>query len=187
MGEVYIRLTTMKFLVSVMLSCVSLSSAANWIDLCDPYSQYHCCVNDGTAGMKNHSYWFIRNKNQLQSWHDLDQDCRSEEPASNSRMVVFESKRELDCVTKYIIDKYDDATAAEEFAIGLHTDSEYDGIYEWNRVDTSTDVEAATLKFSNWKPNMPTGLGCVSMTVGPPGTDNGRWSDVDCLSGTMYG
>ena len=74
---------------------------------------------------------------------------------------------------------------------GLHTDSEYDGIYEWNRVDTSTDVEAATLKFSNWKPSKlstipiasiymfyipdrPTGLGCVSMTVGPPGTDNGR-------------
>ena len=33
----------------------------------------------------------------------------------------------------------------------------------------------------------PTGLNCVAMTVGADDPQNGRWTDVDCSSITMYG
>ena len=33
----------------------------------------------------------------------------------------------------------------------------------------------------------PTGLSCVAMTVGADDPQNGRWTDVDCSSVTMYG
>ena len=33
----------------------------------------------------------------------------------------------------------------------------------------------------------PTGLACVAMTVGADDPQNGRWTDVDCNSVTMYG
>ena len=45
----------------------------------------------------------------------MDIQCRMER--DNARLVVFETQRENNCVTKYLIDEYD-ATAAEKFAIG---------------------------------------------------------------------
>ena len=86
-----------------------------------------------------------------------------------ARLAVFESRRENDCVTKYIIDEYEDVTA-HQYAIGtaklvycfaqqssvssgIKVDDVYKGVYEWNRVDTSIDnQDAATLTFSNWVP-----------------------------------
>ena len=36
---------------------------------------------------------------------------------------------------------------------GLKVDQEFPGIYEWHRVDTSTNPDAASLAFSNWTPS----------------------------------
>ena len=101
------------------------------------------------------------------SWHELDIQCRMEK--DGARLAVFESRRENDCVTKYIIDEYEDVTA-HQYAIGtaklvycfpqlssvssgIKVDDVYKGVYEWNRVDTSIDnQDAATLTFSNWVP-----------------------------------
>ena len=68
-------------------------------------------------------------------------------------MAVFETRRENDCVTKYILDKYEDQTS-KMFAIGLKAEPEYPGIYEWNRVNHDTfHPDAATLTFLNWVPS----------------------------------
>ena len=84
------------------------------------------------------------------------------------RLAVFESRRENDCVTKFLLDEYEDSTA-HQYAIGaarlqfsqklisvnsgIKVDDTYTGVYEWDRVETSTDnQDAATLAFSNWVP-----------------------------------
>ena len=36
---------------------------------------------------------------------------------------------------------------------GLKVDQEFPGIYEWHRVDTSANPDAASLAFSNWTPS----------------------------------
>ena len=40
---------------------------------------------------------------------------------------------------------------------------------------------------SNVSPAAPTGSNGVAMTVGGDDPQNGRWTDVDCNSVTMYG
>ena len=36
---------------------------------------------------------------------------------------------------------------------GLKVDQEFPGIYEWHRVDTSANPDAASLAFANWTPS----------------------------------
>merc|ERR1719219_279555 len=50
------------------------------------------------------------------SWTELDISCRMGRDG-DVKLAVFESKRENDCVTKYLIDKYEDSTA-QQYAIG---------------------------------------------------------------------
>ena len=57
---------------------------------------------------------------------------------------------------------------------------EYPGIFEWDEA-TPSSVEVW-----NWRPNMPTGLGCGILNVGKAETMNGMWTDVDCSSATYY-
>ena len=65
----------------------------------------------------------------------------------------METRRENDCITKYLLDEFEDLTS-RMFAIGMKTDASYPGVYEWNRVDTDVShPEAATLTFSNWLPS----------------------------------
>ena len=35
-------------------------------------------------------------------------------------------------------------------------------------------------------PAAPTGSNCVAMTVGGDDPQNGRWTDIDCSSATVY-
>ena len=68
------------------------------------------------------------------------------------RLAVLETRRENDCLIKYLLDKYEDQTS-QMFAIGLKTETSFPGVYQWNRVDvTPDDQDAATLSFTNWLP-----------------------------------
>lgn len=130
-----------------------------------------------------HTYWIIR---AMGSWNELDIQCRMEK--TGARLAVFESRREADCVTKYLLDEYEDVTP-QQYAIGIKVDESYHGVYKWNRVDvTSADQDAATLTFTNWAPTAPTGMSCVTMSAGLTDPQNGRWTDVDCsISALLYG
>merc|ERR1711899_369238 len=171
---------------SGILSLLSLANAQTWVDICADSSGNHCCAADGSgmgdATNGHHKYWIMKDQASAQN---LDLLCRTEAPGA-SKLAVFESKRENDCVAKYIMDEFEDATA-KQYVIGLKVDQEFPGIYEWHRVDTSANPDAASLAFSNWTPTSPTGLACVAMTVGADDPQNGRWTDVDCNSVTMYG
>ena len=64
-------------------------------------------------------------------------------------MVTFQSRREMDCLIKYINDEIDDVKM-NLFAIGLHGRSDL-GVFEWEYLDsTSTDWDAPTPSFTNW-------------------------------------
>ena len=84
----------------------------------------------------------------------------------SNRLAVFESQRENDCVTKFLLDEYEDSTA-RQYAIGttqllfypklssvylgIRVDDSYKGLYLWNKEDQ--DSIDATLTFSNWVPS----------------------------------
>merc|ERR1712062_150806 len=150
-------------------------------DICTDDSGNQCCAAVGMAG---HEYKIIRSSGL--SWSQLELQCKTEKPGF-SKLAVFESQRENDCVTKFLLDEYEDSTA-QQYAIGIRVDDTYTGVYEWDRVETSIDnQDAATLAFSNWVPAAPMGKSCVAMTVGVGDTNNVRWTDVDCSTpSTLY-
>ena len=79
------------------------------------------------------------------------------------RLAVFESQRENDCVTKFLLDEYEDSTG-QQYAIGttqlmfypklsslylgIRVDETYKGLYLWD-IEDQDSIEA-TLTFSNW-------------------------------------
>jgi len=175
----------MKIFIIALLG-VGLSLAQDtretWVTICTDDSGNQCCANAGMGdAAAPHQYWIIRSTN---SWAQQDFACRMER--STAKLAVFESQRENDCVTKYLLDEFEDATS-QQYAIGIKVDSRYPGVYEWDRVDnTATDhLDDATLSFKNWVPTAPTGMGCGVMSVGIGDTNNGRWTDVDCNSGSL--
>ena len=121
------------------------------------------------------------------SYHQVKKHQRKAETRSiPGRLAVFESRRENDCMVKYLVDEYR-GTTAKNYAIGLKALDNYAGVYEWHRVDDSAPNFAATLKFSNWSPAAPTGKGCVFISVGEGNTVNGLWQDVECTGSNLYG
>merc|ERR1711890_133606 len=97
---------------------------------------------------KRHEYWIIRSQS---SWSQQDFACRMERPTA--KLAVFESKRENDCVTKYLYDEFEDATSMQ-YAIGIKADERYPGIYEWDRVENPAPdkLDDASLSYQNWVP-----------------------------------
>merc|ERR1712117_26473 len=178
-----------KSLASVFLGLAALVSAENWVNICEESSGNRCCAKDdtgmGSESGARHLYWIMK---QPGNWVDLDLICRTER--NGARLAVFESKRENDCVAKYLIKEFEDTTA-KDYAIGLSTDSEYPGVYEWNRItgaELTADANAEALSFDNWANSAPSGLGCAVMTAGADDPRNGRWTDVDCsATATYYG
>merc|ERR1712110_111723 len=180
------KLTNMKIFIIAMLG-VGLSLGQNaretWVTICTDDSGNECCADAGMGDTADtrHDYWIIRSQS---SWSQQDFACRMERPTA--KLAVFESQRENDCVTKYLLDEFEDATSMQ-YAIGIKADERYPGIYEWDRVDISDDnKDAASLSFKNWVPTAPTGLGCGVMSVGIGDPNNGRWTDVDCHTGATY-
>merc|ERR1711915_381116 len=113
------------------------------------------------------------------TWNDMDTQCRQEGTASaTTRLAVFESRRENDCMVKYIVDEFR-STSTRNYAIGLRVDDRYTGVYEWAHVDNSQpgSLDSATPAFTNWAPGKPTGNDCVYMSVGVNHKANGLWID----------
>merc|ERR1711953_33701 len=182
----------MKIFIIAMLG-LGLSLAKNvrktWTTICDDDSGNQCCTEMG-GGMASdptdpttfHEYKIVRSSGL--SWSQLELQCKTDK--LGARLAVFESQRENDCVTKYLLDEYEDSTA-QQYAIGLRTDDAYKGVYLW---DTNGDLDdiSSTMAFQNWISTAPTGLSCVTMTVGLDDLNNGRWTDVDCgIASTLYG
>ena len=82
----------------------------------------------------------------------------------STRLAVFETQRENDCVTKFLLDEYEDSTG-QQYAIGttqlmfypkllsslylgLTVDETYKGLYLWD-IEDQDSIEA-TLAFQNW-------------------------------------
>merc|ERR1712179_541802 len=137
-------------------------------------------------GMKNeddvpNTYWIMTET--LATWDDLDIICGVEK----GRLVVIESRRENDCIVKYIMDEYK-GDPVKSFAIGLKTPQNYKGVYEWKHVDNSDpNFDAATPTIENWAPTSPTGAYCTVMDIGSAAPISGLWKDVDCITTKFYG
>ena len=159
-------------------SLVSICSAQNFVNICEDSSGNECCASEG---MEDHTYWVMQSAG---SWNSLDIECRIQK--TGAKLAVFETKRENDCMVKYLVDEYR-GTAAKNYAIGLKALDNYAGVYEWHRVDDSAPDYAATMNFANWAPAAPTGKGCVFISVGEGNTVNGLWQDVQCTGSNLYG
>merc|ERR1712059_8984 len=156
--------------------------AQNFINICDDSSGNKCCAEKGMANVEGipNLYWIMT---YPRPWYDLDTQCRLEE----GRLVVLESRREQDCMVKYIIDEYK-GDPARSYAIGLKTPDGYKGVYEWSHVDnTDPNFDAATPAFENWAPGYPKGNPCVVMSIGSEATISGLWNDGNCESTNLYG
>merc|ERR1712154_644245 len=103
-------------------------SCVDWVDICTDDSGNKCCGGD-YDGMgdeaSRHLYWIMRNEG---TWNEQDIQCRMER--NDARLAVFETKRENDCITRYLLDEYD-ASSADQYAIGLRVGVPYGGLYEW--------------------------------------------------------
>ena len=96
----------------------------SWIDICESDSGNQCCTQEGggmfegsdsTVAANHHQYWIMK---QPGTWSQLDLLCRTERPeGQGSRLAIFESQRENDCVSKYLIKEFEDATP-KQYAIG---------------------------------------------------------------------
>ena len=157
---------------------MSTSLAQNFVDICNDSSGNECCA---TEGMEDHTYWVMASTG---TWTSLDIECRIQK--TGAKLAVFETRRENDCMIKYLLDEYRGDTA-KNYAIGLKALDNYAGVYEWHRVDNSAPDFAATLSFTNWAVSAPTGKDCVYITVGEGNTKNGMWQDVVCSSSSLYG
>jgi len=177
----------MKFVIAVLSASVGLVCGVNWVRICEESSGNKCCNVDSSAtadlGMgvkdKYHEYWIIRSTG---SWTDLDIQCQLER--TGAKLAIFENQRENDCVAKYLSEEFE-GDPASDYAFGIKADEPFDGIYEWHRLESAT-VGAQTLAFKNWASTAPTGKSCVVMGAGLA-DKNGRWTDVECGTGTFFG
>ena len=81
----------------------------------------------------------------LSSWNQWNVICLG----TGGKLVTLQSRREMDCLVKYINDEID-STALNKYAIGLHAKS-YNGIFEWSNIDSlAADWDAPTPSFTNW-------------------------------------
>lgn len=178
----------MKYHLVLILSFLSCSHGETWVDICKDSAGHEYCDREG-GGMgdtaSRHLYWIMKTPG---SWADLDLYCRIER--TGAKLAVLETRRENDCLIKYLLDKYEDPTS-QMFAIGLKTETSFTGIYQWDRVDVAPDdQDAATLSFTNWLPvwfGSPLGNKCVAMMAGLNEAGNGRWKDIDCDMTSLYG
>jgi len=108
---------------------------------------------------------------------------------TGGKLVTMQSRRELDCLIKYINDEIDD-TKMNKYTIGLHGRSDK-GVFEWEYIDsTIADWDAPTPSFMNWKTGVPPSTAnapCVFMEVGKSTAASGLWSVSSCSTNTMLG
>ena len=96
------------------------------------------------------------------------------------QLVILEDMEEWACVSHYIDDRYQ--LSARKYAIGLKSEEHYEGIYQWQYRDGSTELPDYTV----WASNHPRDLPCVSMQIGTGADRNGAWMDGDCVEENLY-
>merc|ERR1712126_288485 len=115
------RMISVFLLSAILLQC----EAQYFANICEESSGHRCCAEEG---MQGHTYWIMGNIPS--TWQQLDQQCYNE----GGKLLVLESRREKDCIVKYILDEYK-GDPVKSFAIGLKTPENYKGVYEWKHVD----------------------------------------------------
>jgi len=186
------RLCTVWLLFLTIFCCSSEAQSAIGVNLCDPI-RYGCCgtgMYNSTGGQvypagAGHTYLvFDIYDSGLQSWVDWSNYCKFD----GGRLVSFQSRREMDCVIKFINDVVD-STTMYKFAIDLHAAGNERGIFEWKDIrSTDADYDAPSPSFTNWKTGVqPSGYStpCVYMEVGTSTYANGLWSASSCTTSTM--
>ena len=94
--------------------------------------------------------------------------------------MILEDMEEWACVSHYIDDRYQ--LSARKYAIGLKSEEHYEGIYQWQYRDGSTELPDYTV----WASNHPRDQPCVSMQIGTGADRNGAWMDGDCVEENLY-
>merc|ERR1712212_566933 len=147
------------------------------------------------TGANDHLYTIYDPRDDSEEdWDYWNIICRTATGPSGTagKVVVLESRTELDCLIEFINDKFDDPAKLSKYAIGLKGETTRNkGIFKWQNVHVdSTDFGAATPLWSNWKggsipatANAP----CVYMEIGQTPTVNGLWSLANCNVVTMLG
>merc|ERR1719220_105671 len=160
-----------------------------------------CCATgmfsiDGTGAVAYHKYviydYFSEGPTGTDSWNRWKDSCKSD----GGKLLVLENRAEMNCIIKYMVDQYSYGSTARTdlFAIGLHAQSRFPGVYEWDGLETAYDSAAhtgladdATPSFTNWKDgSTPSGdNACVVMSLGNTGVVGG-WETVACNADTYY-
>jgi len=113
------------------------------------------------------------------------------EGGKTGKLVVLESRTELDCLIEYMNDEFDDPTALQKYTLGLKGQTTQNkGIFKWQGVDASLpNFDAATPSWTNWKTGSPpaTGGPCSFMEIGQTSAVNGLWTLSDCNKALMLG
>merc|ERR1719187_942767 len=105
---------------------------------------------------------------QLDSWDSWNFACFMN---GGGKLVQFESRREQECLIKYINDEID-STTMNKYAIGLYGASDH-GIFEWYRKEQGTPeagtTDDPTPSFTNWKTGVtPSGNNAHCFHLGSP-------------------
>ena len=116
----------MKLLLGLFL-IVSSSFGQNFVDICNDSSGNECCASEG---MEDHTYWVMQSSG---SWSSLDIECRIQK--TGARLAVFETRRENDCMIKYLLDEYRGRTV-------IALDS------KWHSLNNSAPEFAAIMSFT---------------------------------------
>jgi len=150
---------------------------------------------DGSyTGVGDHLYTIYDPRGDSEeTWDQWKQECRtSEEGGKTGRLVVLESRTELDCLIEYMNEEFDDPIALHKYAVGLKGQTTRNvGVFKWEGVQAdASDWDAETPSWTNWKggstpatANAP----CVYMEIGQTTAVNGLWSLSDCNKVLMLG
>merc|ERR1712198_240838 len=167
----------------LFLTFTTLGCRGNYVDICkDGFTnENECCKlngDEGDLGMEKHQYEVVYTK---RSYTDQSIECRLKslsDSSHNYHLVTFETRKEHDCVMRYLSEEHPDVG---NLYIGLKADAgdHRMNVFNWEfPMDATPDGE--TLTFTNWAPTSPKGADCVSVNIGKASATNALWTDVAC-------
>merc|ERR1712083_640218 len=158
---------------------------STYVTLADESDGDHCQValQAGTNKTIAGKYWFMRTGDSVSNHHI---NCITDESSTTTKLAVLESRKENDCLTRYLTDRYGGDSGTEQYAIGLRAPN-YRNVWEWWNIDSNDNVDISTPTFTNWAPSYPQGDGdCVVIVIGKDDATNGMWQNVACGGGENY-
>ena len=100
---------------------------------------------------------------------------------TTGHLVILEDMEEWACVSHYI-DDMEPHLGRRKYAIGLKSEEHYEGIYQWQYRDGSTELPDYTV----WASGHPSNQPCVSMEIGNGADRNGAWMDGGCQGEDVF-